>query len=347
MLQVGSEGCARLKGLEGQEIPTAKKRNQSYNYCMSENIAITGATGLLGSNLANKMVEEGNEVYALIKDEQSRSILSKNVTRVYGDINSKSDIEYFIQKANPQHFIHLAAQTQAYDSLKYPYQTFHNNFIGTLNILESLREYNQMKSIIVASSDKAYGELVGEKYKENHQLKGIYPYDASKSATDILSNSYRVTYSMPIIVTRACNIFGIGDFNKQRLIPGIINAAATNKKFVIRNNGRDIREYIHVDDVVSAYQFLMKYASENNKYGAFNISAGESYNTLDLFNLIQNKIEIRIQHEIQQEQGHEIKNQYMDASLLKSETKWLPEKTLESTIEAIADWYLKELIKTL
>ena len=96
---------------------------------MTENIAITGATGLLGSNLANKMVEEGNEVYALIKDEQSKSILSKNVTRVYGDMNSKSDIEYFIQKANPQHFIHLAAQTQAYDSLKYPYQTFHNNFI--------------------------------------------------------------------------------------------------------------------------------------------------------------------------------------------------------------------------
>jgi CDP-glucose 4,6-dehydratase len=314
---------------------------------MTENIAITGATGLLGSNLANKMVEEGNEVYALIKDEQSKSILSKNVTRVYGDMNSKSDIEYFIQKANPQHFIHLAAQTQAYDSLKYPYQTFHNNFIGTLNILESLREYNQAKSIIIASSDKAYGELLGEKYKEDHQLKGIYPYDASKSAADILSNSYRVTYSMPIIVTRACNIFGIGDFNKQRLIPGIVNAAATNKKFVIRNGGKDIREYIHVDDVVSAYLSLMKYAIEHNKYGAFNISAGESYSTLDLFNLIQNKISVNIQHEIQQEQGYEIKNQYMDASLLKSETKWAPMKTLESTIEAITGWYWKELTKSL
>jgi CDP-glucose 4,6-dehydratase len=310
---------------------------------MSESIAITGATGLLGSNFANKMIEEGNEVYALIKDEQSKSILSKNVTRVYGDMNSKSDIEYFIQKANPQHFIHLAAQTQAYDSLKYPYQTFHNNFIGTLNILESLREYNQSKSIIVASSDKAYGELVGEKYKENHQLKGIYPYDASKSATDILSNSYRVTYAMPVIVTRACNIFGIGDFNKQRLIPGIINAAVANKKFIIRNNGKDIREYIHVDDVVSAYQELIKYASENNKYGAFNISAGESYSTLDLFNLIRDEIDISIQHEIQQEQGHEIKNQYMDASLLKSETNWLPKKSLGSTIGVVANWYLKEL----
>ena len=210
-----------------------------------------------------------------------------------------------------------------------------------------MREYNQAKSIIIASSDKAYGELLGEKYKEDHQLKGIYPYDASKSAADILSNSYRVTYSMPIIVTRACNIFGIGDFNKQRLIPGIVNAAATNKKFVIRNGGKDIREYIHVDDVVSAYLSLMKYAIEHNKYGAFNISAGESYSTLDLFNLIQNKISVNIQHEIQQEQGYEIKNQYMDASLLKSETKWAPMKTLESTIEAITGWYWKELTKSL
>ena len=90
---------------------------------MGTSIAVTGATGLLGSNLANKLISDGNEVYALIKDEQSKSILSKQATRVYGDMNNKADIEYFVQKSNPEHFIHLAAQTQAYDSLKYPYQT--------------------------------------------------------------------------------------------------------------------------------------------------------------------------------------------------------------------------------
>ena len=317
-----------------------------YNYKMNETIAITGATGMLGSNLANKLVNEGNDVYALIKDEQSKSILSKNVTRVYGDINSKSDIEYFIQKSNPQHFIHLAAQTQAYDSLKYPYQTFYNNFIGTLNVLESLREYSQTKSILVASSDKAYGELVEEKYRENHQLKGIYPYDASKSAADILSNSYRITYSMPIIVTRACNIFGIGDFNKQRLIPGIVNASLLKKKFIIRNQGKDIREYIHVDDVVTAYQKLMQYATEKNEYGAFNISTGDSYSTLDLFNLIQKTLNIEIDHDIQNNFGLEIKNQYMDSSLLRAETDWVPKNTVSSTIESITAWYINELAKT-
>jgi CDP-glucose 4,6-dehydratase len=310
---------------------------------MGDIIALTGGTGLLGSNLANKLLQSGHEVYVLIKDEQSKSILSREATRIYGDINSKNDIEYFIQKSNPQHFIHLAAQTQAYDSLKYPYQTFHNNIMGTLNILESLREYSQSKSILIASSDKAYGELIGDKYLENHQLKGLYPYDASKSATDIISNSYRITYSMPIIVTRACNIYGIGDFNKNRLIPGIINAYVSNKKFIIRNQGKDIREYIHVDDVVSAYQTLMDYAQGSREQGAFNISSGENYSTLEVFNLIQDKLKAEIKHEIQSNHGFEIKNQFLDGSLLKSKTSWSPKNTLISTIESIIDWYLNNI----
>jgi CDP-glucose 4,6-dehydratase len=312
---------------------------------MSDIVALTGGTGLLGSNLANKLLEAGHEVHVLIKDEQSKSILSRDATRIYGDINSKNDIEYFIQKCNPQHFIHLAAQTQAYDSLKYPYQTFNNNIIGTLNILESLREYSQTKSILIASSDKAYGELIGEKYSENHQLKGLYPYDASKSATDIISNSYRITYSMPIVVTRACNIYGIGDFNKSRLIPGIINAYISNKKFIIRNQGNDIREYIHVDDVVSAYQNLMEYAQYSREQGAFNISSGENYSTLEVFNLIQDKLKAEIKYEILPNHGFEIKSQFLDGSLLKSETIWSPKNTLTSSIEPIIDWYLKNLTK--
>ena len=137
---------------------------------MEKRFAITGATGLLGSNLVNKLISIGYEVNVLIKDENSKSILDSNVTKVYGDISDKQDIEYFIQKTDPTHFVHLAAQTQAYDSLKYPYPTFYNNIVGTLNILESLREYGKCKAIIVASSDKAYGELVGKKYLENHPL---------------------------------------------------------------------------------------------------------------------------------------------------------------------------------
>jgi CDP-glucose 4,6-dehydratase len=307
---------------------------------MEKRFAITGATGLLGSNLVNKLISMGHEVNVLIKDENSKSILDTTVTRVYGDISDKKDIEYFIQKTDPTHFVHLAAQTQAYDSLKYPYPTFYNNIVGTLNILESLREYGKCKAIIVASSDKAYGELVTEKYLENHPLNGVYPYDASKSSTDLIASSYRKSYNMPIIITRACNIYGIGDYNRQRLIPGIVYAHTKNNEFVIRNGGSDYREYIHVDDAVAAYIKLIDYAETNNSKGAFNISSGDAYTTLDLFNLIQSKIGVLIKHKIVNEPTLEIVIQFMDARLITLETGWTPIHNLKNSIGEIVKWYL-------
>jgi len=310
---------------------------------MSNVYAITGATGLLGSNLANFLINSGQTVFALVKDEQSRSILSREANRVFGDINSKQDIEYFIQKSNPDFFVHLAAQTQAYDSLKYPYQTFYNNCVGTLNVLECLREYGNARGIIVASSDKAYGELIGDTYTENHPLKGIYPYDASKSATDLISTSYRKTYDMPIVITRACNIYGIGDYNKQRLIPGIINSHMTMKSFTIRNSGQDLREYIYVNDVVSAYIKIMQYAEGSGSESVFNISSGDRYTTLEVFNLVADIIGVAIPRKIMESQGFEIKRQFMDSTLLQKETGWKPEFEFRSILPNVVNWYLNNL----
>jgi CDP-glucose 4,6-dehydratase len=283
------------------------------------------------------------EVSVLIKDENSKSILDRDVTKIYGDMSDKHDVEFFIQRSNPTHFIHLAAQTQAYDSLKYPYQTFYNNIVGTLNILESLREYGNCSAILVASSDKAYGELIGHKYLENHPLNGTYPYDASKSSTDIVANSYRLSYNLPIIVTRACNIYGIGDYNRQRLIPGIIYSHLKNIEFVIRNGGRDLREYIHVEDVVDAYLELLIYAGTSGKFGAFNISSGDAYSTLDLFNLVQKEIGVAVGHKVIDEQTLEIEKQFMDATLLMNETKWVPKNRLNNSIGEIVRWYMNNI----
>ena len=310
---------------------------------MEKRFAITGATGLLGSNLVNKLISIGYEVNVLIKDENSKSILDSNVTKVYGDISDKQDIEYFIQKTDPTHFVHLAAQTQAYDSLKYPYPTFYNNIVGTLNILESLREYGKCKAIIVASSDKAYGELVGKKYLENHPLNGVYPYDASKSATDLVSSSYRNSYKLPIIVTRACNIYGIGDYNRQRLIPGIVYSHIKKSEFTIRNGGRDFREYIHVNDAVDAYIKLLDYAENNNSKGAFNISSGDAFSTLELFNLVQSEIGVPIKHTIIDKPSLEIVSQFMDAQLITSETGWSPNHDMKQSIGEIVQWYVKNI----
>lgn len=305
-----------------------------------KNIAITGATGLLGSHLSNYYISLGWNVFVLLKDEHSRTKLYSNVNKVYGSINNKTDIDFFIEKSRPDYFIHLAAQTQAYDSIKYPYNTFYTNSVGTLNVLESLREYNGCKSIIVASSDKAYGELTNDEYFEDHILNGIYPYDASKSITDIMCNSYRNTYAMPVVTTRACNIYGTGDNNIQRLVPGVVKAHKDGTLFTIRNGGRDIREYINVKDVVSAYANILTYAETVNNIPSFNISSGERYSTLEVFNIIQHSIGEKIDHEIIESDGFEIKKQFMNSSLLQEKTGWKAKHTMKDSMKEIVNFYM-------
>jgi CDP-glucose 4,6-dehydratase len=306
-------------------------------------IAITGATGLLGSNVANFYVEQGFEVYALIKDENSRSNLSSKVERIYGNIGNVSDMEYLIQKARPDYFFHLAAQTQAYDSLSYPYQTFFNNVVGTLNVLEALREYGNASAIIVASSDKAYGELLGEEYREDHPLQGIYPYDASKSCTDIVTRSYRETYNLPVVSTRACNIYGQGDFNSQRLIPGAVKSFRENKRFTIRNEGKDVREYIHVGDVVDAYDCIIKHILMENSQCAFNISSGDRFSTLEVIIQIEEVLGAEVQKEIQSDRTREIVKQFMNSDLLRTLTDWEPKHSFDKDLAPVVNWCLDNL----
>lgn len=305
-------------------------------------IAITGGTGLLGSNLVNYYCRQGHDVYVLIKDEFYTVSLDSNVNKIYGNISSKSDIDYFIQKSSPEYFIHLAAQTQAYDSLRYPHHTFYTNFVGTLNVLESLREYGECRSIVVASSDKAYGELNSEEYLESHALNGIYPYDASKSSTDLLCMSYKKTYSLPIVTTRACNIYGIGDSNRDRLIPGIINAYLSGSTFEIRNNGDDIREYINVNDVVSAYDLILKFNENESPVDSFNISSGDRLSTIEVFTLVEKVIGSKIKNRVLTSQGFEIKKQFMNSSLLREKTGWAPLYNLENSLKEVIDWYLSK-----
>jgi CDP-glucose 4,6-dehydratase len=304
------------------------------------NIAITGATGLLGSNLAKFYLKQGHQVYALLKDEFSNVDLL-GINKIYGNVNNKADVDYFVQKSMPDYFIHLAAQTQAYDSLRYPYNTFYTNSVGTLNVLESLREYDECKAIVIASSDKAYGELDGFEYLENHRLNGVYPYDASKSITDIISNSYKKTYLMPIVTTRSCNIYGPGDNNPERLIPAIINSYINNETMIIRNSGTDVREYIHVNDVVSAYDHILKYTELNDDISSFNISSGDRFSTLEVFHMVEDAIGIPINHKIINNNSLEIKKQFMNSDLLTEKTGWFAKHDFRQSLVKIVEWYTK------
>jgi CDP-glucose 4,6-dehydratase len=307
----------------------------------SKIISITGGTGLLGASLANALLQMGNEVHVLIRDQNARTMLSNSVNKVYGSITDKDSIDYFIQKSRPEIFLHLAAQTQAYDSLRYPYTTFQNNMVGTLNVLESLREYNDIEAIISASSDKAYGELIGEEYFESHPLNGLYPYDASKSITDMIVSSYRATYKLPIVSTRACNIFGPGDFNRQRLIPGIVNSYLKNDSFTIRNGGADVREYIYVGDVVDAYIAIIELMLKSDFYpDSLNISSGIRRSTLEVFSEVNSMLGGNVNFEIQKDINQEIRKQFMNSDLIKEVTSWNPKANFEESLRETVQWNL-------
>lgn len=305
-------------------------------------MAVTGATGLLGNSLVDFYIQSGWEVYVPIKDEHSSLKLNNRINKVYGNVNNKSDVDFLIPKSRPNFFIHLAAQTQAYDSLKYPYNTFFTNCVGTLNVLESRREYAAAKAIVVASSAKAYGELQDNEYVETSSLNGIYPYDASKSITDIICRSYKRTYSMPIATTRACNIYGKRDYNQQRLIPAIVGALRTGKHLVMRNGREDTREYIHVDDVVSAYCHILEYIQNSGIEDSFNISSGERFATKEIVQMIQTHVGKEIPIRNSPDRTMEIKKQFMNSDLLREATGWKPKMRFESSLGEIVNWYLRQ-----
>lgn len=311
---------------------------------MNKRVAITGITGLLGARLANIMAEKGFVVYGFIRDEPSNIYLNPKINKIYGNTSSMEDVSYFIKKSNPDYIFHLAAQTQALEAVTYPYDSFYTNFVGSLNVLEAARLYANATAIVVASTDKAYGELEGDEYLESSPLNGKFPYDASKVTTDILSKSYRHTYNMPVVTTRACNIYGPGDNNTQRLIPGIAKAFLTNKEFTIRNGGRDIREYIHVDDVSEAYIKIAEYVEEKNLYPSFNIASGSRYSTIEVFNMMEKAIGKEINSKIVFDNTKEISKQLMNHDLVTSATGWEPKISFEDGIKDVASWYLNNTI---
>jgi len=305
------------------------------------NIAITGATGLLGSSMVEFFIEKGYKVYALIKNERSSYKLNNIANKIYGDVNSKSDVQSFVLKSQPYFFVHLAAWTQVNESLKFPYEAFYTNTVGTLNVLEALRVYSDTQAIVIASSEKAYGKSNGVEFSEKSPLDGTFPYDASKAITEIICRAYKTTYTMPIATTRACNIYGKRDYNQNRLIPAIIHAYKTGETLVMRNSGEETREYIHVDDVVRAYDCILEYISKRGIEYSFNISSGERFKTSEIVGMVQRHLKGRIRVEVVKSVESENRKEFINTDLLRVSTGWRPAMRLEDSLGDIIQWYLK------
>lgn len=307
---------------------------------------ITGGTGLVGNWLVKHLIEAGADVVCLVRDwipqsELVRTGLIEKTKVVRGDIRDQALLERILGEFEINTVIHLAAQTIVGIANRNPISTFESNIAGTWNLLEACRRSPKVKQIVIASSDKAYGDQEVLPYDENTPLQGQHPYDVSKSCADLISSTYANSYGLPVAITRCGNFYGGGDLNWNRIIPGTIRSILRDESPVIRSDGSYIRDYFYVEDGAIAYMLLAeKLSGDSSLYGeAFNFSNELQVTVLDLVNEILRLMGTNLQPTILNEANNEIIHQYLSAKKARKLLNWKPLFTLEQGLKQTVEWY--------
>lgn len=318
------------------------------SFWSGKNVLVTGATGLVGSWLVQDLLLQGANVSCLVwdADPTSELISSKLIDQtlvINGDLADVAACEEAISSSKCEYVFHLGAQTIVGQAMQDPVRTFRSNIQGTWNLLDSIRNSKvPIKSVVVASSDKAYGTANTLPYKEDFPLHGDGPYDVSKTCTDLLAQSYATTYELPISVARCGNIYGGGDLNWSRIVPGTIKSLLMEETPILRSDGTFIRDYVHVDDIVGAYLFLAEQTETKNIQGeAYNFSRDEPLSVLDIYREVCSVVVGKyVEPKILSTTTAEIKDQHLDSSKAREELGWKSTVTLEKGITKTFDWYL-------
>ena len=309
-------------------------------------VLITGCTGLLGSWMVAELVERGAKVTGLVRDLVPQSRLytdnwADKINIVRGGIEDLGVMERAIAEYEVDTVFHLAAQTIVGVANKNPLGTFEANIKGTWNVLEACRLVGGVSRIVIASSDKAYGDQEVLPYDETTPLQGEHPYDVSKSCADLISRTYYVSYGLPVCVTRCGNFYGGGDLNFNRIVPDTIRSALRDKPVTIRSDGSYIRDYFYVKDGVLAYLHLAEQMDRKEVLGeAFNFSNELQITVLELVRkilVLMNKT--HLEPIILNQAKNEIKHQYLSAEKARKLLNWYPEYTLERGLEETIKWY--------
>jgi len=310
-------------------------------------VFVTGATGLLGSWMTRKLVDLGAYTVVLVRDWVPESELIANgamsqVTVVRGDLTDQELLERVLNEYEIATVFHLAAQTIVGTANRGPVSTFESNVRGTWCLLDAARRLPLIQQIVVASSDKAYGDHEKLPYDEDAPLQGRHPYDVSKSCVDLISQSYAYSFDMPITITRCGNLYGGGDLNWNRLIPGTIRSVLRGEQPIIRSDGTFIRDYFYVEDAAIAYIKLAEKMAANADINghAFNFSNEIQVNVLDLTRQILKLMDREdIEPIVRDEVRNEIKHQYLSAEKARRVLDWRPEFSLEQGLERTIAWY--------
>jgi CDP-glucose 4,6-dehydratase len=305
---------------------------------------VTGATGILGSWLANTLVQEGHEVVCLIRDEVPASNfyalgLHQKVATVRGALENYEEVARAFNEYEIELCFHLGAQAIVTVGNRDPISTFETNIKGSWNILEAARHHRPLKRLVFASSDKAYGDLPTLPYTEEMPLKGSHPYDASKTCADLLAQCYIASYRLPVAIVRCGNLYGGGDLNYNRIIPGTIKSVLDGCAPVIRSDGKPLRDYLYVQDAVSAYLML----GSSEEVGAFNFGTETPTSVVDIVGMILRLMKSKLKPQIQNGASNEIEQQWLSCAKARERLGWKPEYDLESGLKETIDWYRKRL----
>ena len=317
------------------------------SFWVNHNVFVTGATGLLGSWLVEELLSQGAQVTCLVRDWVPRSMLVNegsfdNVNVVRGELEDYTVLLRSINEYEIDTVFHLGAQTIVGTSSRSALSTFEANIRGTWNLLEACKNCSRLlQRIIVASSDKAYGSHEHLPYTEVTPLQGQFPYDVSKSCADLISICYFHSYQLPIAITRCGNLFGGGDLNFNRLVPGTIRSAIRNEEPIVRSDGTYIRDYFYVRDAVKAYLNLAEQLPDERFIGqAFNFGNEQPLSVIEMVQIILRLMrKTQLKAIILNESTNEIQKQYLDCTKARQMLKWRPAFTLEDALLETIAWY--------
>jgi CDP-glucose 4,6-dehydratase len=312
-------------------------------------VAVTGATGFLGSHVVAQLVRAGAAVAVLVRDDVEPSPITEDwsgrVAVVRGAVEDQAVVERLLGDYEARTVLHLAAQSQVGVANRHPVATYEANVAGTWSLLEAVHRSPRVEQVVTASSDKAYGAQPALPYDEDMPLLAVNPYDVSKACADLISTSYHRTFGVPVCVTRCGNFFGPGDRNWERLVPGTIRSLLRGERPLIRSDGTMVRDYLYVVDGALAYLRLVEaMADDPTVVGeAFNFSTETPLTVLELVAALQAAAGTALEPDIRATATHEIDSQFLSAAKARKVLGWAPTLTVEQALAETVDWYRSHL----
>lgn len=299
---------------------------------------VSGGAGFIGSHVVNRLIKKGHKV-VVIDDLSTGRKENLNLEAKFYKIDVRDPkISQIFKKEKPEVVFHLAAQPIINTAYKNPLETIEINIMGTANILEASRLKGDLKSIVVVSSDKAYGKSKSLPYTEEDPLRGDHPYDFSKTATDLLAQTYFKTYNLPIVIARFSNTFGPRDIFLNRIIPSIFESVIKNKELLIRSDGKMVREYTYVKDIADGCVKLAQNI-DKTRGEAFNFGSKNIFSVIGVVKKLEEILNVKINYKILNIAKNEISEQYLDWTKAKKLLNWQPRTSFEEGIKESFNWY--------